>query len=253
MHHAVKRILESSVSESDIPQCLIYLSTQLESYLSDPQIIKASSLYEKAFSIFSDIRASLRLRDGANSSAPIYESYEISPLEQREILNNISDLNGQLKIQMQSIADEKEKKLYEIASKHIEKYEPYLINESNLNDNSEKITRTTNKLEQTWGSAKRTKRQITGKKKLTREFNALPKEYMLVQNLKNPDYVALVVGDIAKLPQKLADVGSHAKSFSRWLKKQHIKNLSRISKNTLRKDSFIEDLVELSKQPFDAN
>jgi len=253
VHHAVKRILESSVSESDIPKCLMYLSTRLESYLSDPQIIKASSLYEKAFSIFSDIRVSLRLLDGAKSSAPIYESYEISSLQQREILKNISDLKGQLNTQMQSIDDEKEKKLYEIASKHIEKYEPYLINESNINDNTEKITRTTNKLEQAWGSAKRTKRQITGKKKLTREFNALPKEYMLVQNLKNPDYVDLVLGDIEKLPQKLADVGSHAKSFSSWLKKQDIKNLGRISKNTLRKDKFIEDLVEISKNSFNAN
>jgi len=170
-------------------------------------------------------------------------------------LNNISDLKSQLKQQMKSVdaENEKEIKLYEIASKHIEKYEPYLINESNVVDSNGKIIRTTNKLEQEWGLAKRIKRQVTGKKKLTREFNSLPKEYMIVQNLRNPDYVDLVLGDIEKLPEKLAEVGSRAESFSSWLKKQNIHNMCRISTNTLRKDNFIEDLVEISPKLFESN
>lgn len=76
-----------------------------------------------------------------------------------------------------------------------------------------------------WGSAKRIKRQVTGNRKLTREFNCLPKEFMLAQHLKNPDYVDLVLGDIEQLPEKLAEVGSRAESFSSWLKKQNIHNI----------------------------
>lgn len=253
VYNTVNRILESFASERDLPQCLIYLSNKLEHYLTDSQIVDASALYEKAFSLFSDIRANLRLLDVKQNTAPIYETYEISPLEQEEILKNISDLKNQLIRKMSLIGDDKERKLYEIASKHIQKYEPYLINESSVDNHAEKIIRTTNSLEQTWGIAKRTKRQLTGKKKLTREFNCLPKEYMLVQNLRNPDYVDLVLGDIEKLPEKLAEVGSRTDSFDSWLKKHNIHNMCRISKNTLRKDNFIEEIIQKTVKPFEYN
>ena len=101
-------------------------------------------------------------------------------------MNNIPDLKRKFTKQMKSIdaENEKEMKLYEIALKHIEKYEPYLINESNVFDSNGKIIRTTSNLEQGCGGAKRIKRQVTGKKKLTREFNSLPKEYMIVQKVR---------------------------------------------------------------------
>jgi len=250
VYEAINRILTLS---SSVPQCLIFLAKKLESYLTDCQIIKASSLYEKAFSIFNDIRASLRLLDAANNPSPIYETYDISPLEQKEIFNNLLDLKSRLQQQMQSSTEVAEKKLYDIASKHIEKYEPYLINESNIDNHTEKIIRTTNKLEQHWGKTKRIKRQITGRKRLTRELNSLPKEFMLVQNLDNPFYVELVVGDIEQLPAKLSEVGKLAGPYSCWKKNQNVNNVSKISKNILRKNSFIEDIVEISHDLFDMN
>lgn len=253
VHEAIGRILQSCSSENVIPRCLGYLSEKLETYLSDPEIITASDLYEKAFKIFTKIRSCLRLVDAKKNNSPIYESYDISPLEQKKILNNILDLKSWLNKEIQTTNDASEKKLYDIASQHIEKYEPYLINESGINFNNEKVVRTTNKLEQHWGGAKRIKRQITGKKKLTRELNSLPKEFMLVQNLNNPDYVDLVIGSIEALPRKLADVGKCAGPFSRWLKQQDVKNICKINQNLLRKDDFIENLIEISQSSFNGN
>jgi hypothetical protein len=154
---------------------------------------------------------------------------------------------------MQSEPDAEVKNLYNIALLPINKYEPYLISESKLAHIDDKIIRTTNKLEQHWGSAKRIKRRITGKKKLTREFNSLPKEFMLVQNLTNPAYVDLVVGDIKKLPEKLAQAAKHAAPFSCWLKNQNIKNVIKITRNILRKNDFIDDLVEICYNHNDMN
>lgn len=253
VHEAIGRILQSCSSENVIPRCLGYLSEKLATYLSDPEIITASDLYEKAFEIFTDIRSCLRLLNADNNNSPIYELYDISPLEQKKILNNILDLKSRLNKERQTSDDASEKKLYDIASQHIEKYEPYLIKKSGINFNNEKVVRTTNKLEQHWGGAKRIKRQITGKKKLTRELNCLPKEFMLVQNLKNPDYVDLVIGNIEALPRKLADVGKCAGPFSRWLKQQDVKNICKINQNLLRKDDFIENLVEISQSSFNGN
>ncbi len=253
VEEAIHQILKLYSSETTIPKCLVYLSEKLASYLSHPEVIAASRLYESAFTIFQDIRSCLRLLNDDICSSPIYESYDISPSEEKTILNNISDLKNNLNQQKQKTDDDSEIKLYNIAIKHIEKYEPYLTHQSDSEFNNEKIVRTTNKLEQHWGSAKRIKRQITGKKKLTREFNSLPKEYMLVQNLKNPDYVDLVIGKIETLPEKLADAAQRAGPFSHWQKKQDVKNICRINQHLLRKDDFIENLVNVSTKPFDAD
>jgi len=271
VHNAVNRILKSCDATSDIPQCLIYLSNKLGDYLSDDQITDASNLFEKAFSIFNDIRDCLRMSDAKNNPSPIYESYQLSSSEHKEIATNILDLKSELKEQQKMIVIEiekekesehkkekenkkrKEKKLYEIALEHIDKYEPYLINELSMVNSNGKIIRTTNQLEQDWGSAKRVKRHVTGRKKLTREFNSLPKEFMLAQNLKNPDYVDLVLGSIEKLPERLAEIGSQASSFSSWVKKQNTHNIGRISKTIIRKDNFIKELVEISPGLLEVN
>jgi hypothetical protein len=73
---------------------------------------------------------------------------------------------------------------------------------------------------------------------------------MLVQNLKNPAYIDLVLGDIEKLPAKLSEVGKLAGPFSRWIKKQNVKNEGKLSLKILRKENFIEALVEISLQSF---
>jgi hypothetical protein len=245
VYESIHKIVASALSARGIPQCLTYLLKKLEIYFSDREVARASSLYEKAFLIFNDIRTSLRLLDMSENTSPIYESFEISPLQQNEIINNIFDLKTKLNEQMQSTEDAEDKRLYEIALTHINKYEPYLVSESNLDKVDYKMTRTTNKLEQHWGNAKRTKRRITGKKKLTREFNSLPKEFMLVQNLNNQNYVDLVIGDIKKLPEKLAEAGKRAGPFSRWAKQQNVKNIGKIAKHILRKNEFMDNLVEI--------
>lgn len=72
-------------------------------------------------------------------------------------------------------------------------------------------------------------------------------------HLKNPDYVDLVIGNMEALPRKLADVGKCAGPFSRWLKQQDVKNICKINQNLLRKDDFIENLIEISQSSFNGN
>ncbi len=76
---------------------------------------------------------------------------------------------------------------------------------------------------------------------------------LYVQNLKNPDYVDLVAGSIENLPAKLAERGKCAGSFSRWAKQQNVRNVDRIARKVLRKNNFINDLVEICHNPCDMN
>ncbi len=62
--------------------------------------------------------------------------------------------------------------------------------------------RTTNELEGTWRTSKRKRRQTHGRKNLTRDFEALPEEYMLLANLHNPRYVLLQTGCFYRPPAR---------------------------------------------------
>jgi len=81
--------------------------------------------------------------------------------------------------------------------------------------------------------------------KLTRDFCALPAEYMLIPNLNNLLYVDLVLGSLERLPEKLAEAGKTSGSYSAWCKRQQPQHTGRLPTKTIRRETFIEDLVGL--------
>jgi hypothetical protein len=48
--------------------------------------------------------------------------------------------------------------------------------------------RTTKQLESDWGGLKRCRHRMDGRVKLTRDFQTLPEEYLLILNLENETY-----------------------------------------------------------------
>ena len=82
-----------------------------------------------------------------------------------------------------------------------------------------------------------------GRRKLTQDFQALPQEYMLTQNLDNPKYVELVLGAPDKLAEKLAEAGRTAGSFSQWQQRRRQTSLGRLPKRILRKENSLDDLL----------
>ena len=104
--------------------------------------------------------------------------------------------------------------------------------------------RTTNKLESQWGHLKRGRRQSHGRGTLTRDFQALPEEYLLVSNLENPIYVELVLeGNLDNLPSKLAAASREAGSFDAWRRRRRPAHISQIPRRQLRETDFLDHLV----------
>ena len=90
------------------------------------------------------------------------------------------------------------------------------------------------------------RRQTHGRKKLTRDFQALPAEFMRIPNLRNQRYIELVMGNLDNLADKLAEAGQTAGPYSHWYKKQQPLNIGRLSKRLLRDENFMEDLISIS-------
>ena len=85
--------------------------------------------------------------------------------------------------------------------------------------------------------------QANGRKKLTREFQCLPPEVMLVPNLQNPEYVERVLGDLSELPVKLAQAAQSAPPWTQWRKGQKPINTGRLPQGLLRRENVIDNLV----------
>jgi hypothetical protein len=184
VYDASQRLLSSEAAKENLPKAFFTFFSKLENYLTDPVIIEAAELYEKAFDIFERIRAALRL--GAKGSNPMHESYELQSDEQNDVSESLDELGKQFEESIRDCSNPKELKLYDIVQVHLEKYEPYLFPVKTNGTEEYQIVRTTNGIESHWSERKRTRRQTHGRSKLTRDFHALPAEYMLIPNLNNP-------------------------------------------------------------------
>jgi hypothetical protein len=113
-------------------------------------------------------------------------------------------------------------------------------------DGSHDPVRTTNQLESHWSASKRACRQTQGRGKLTRTFNALPAELMLIPNLGNSEYVTTVLdGCLEHLPEKFAEANIGGTSYASWRQRNTSLNLGRIPTRILRQPDFVEHVIEI--------
>ncbi len=243
VHDAAKRILSREAARKELPKAFFTFSNKLEKYLTDPVIIEASELYEKAFDIFERIRGSLRLH--AKGASPMHELYELSSDEYDDVSSSLDELRKQFNESICSCSDPNYLKLYEIVEVHLKKYGPYLFPGKSNGAMENNNVRTTNGIEFHWSGGKLIRRQTHGRTKLTRDFNALPSEYMLIPNLNNPRYVEIVFGSLGQLAEKLAEAGKTAGPYSNWYNRQKPMHIGRLPVLLLRKENFIGDLIDI--------
>jgi len=243
VYDAAQRLLSNETAKKDLPKAFSTFSSKLENYLSDPLIIEATELYEKAFDIFERLRATLRL--GAKGSNPMHELYELQSDEQNEVSESLEELKKQFDESKRDCSNPKQIKLYDIVKVHLEKYEPYLFPAKANGTEKYQIVRTTNGIESHWSQGKRARRQTHGRSKLTRDFHALPLEYMLIPNLNNARYIEIVLGSLEQLPEKMAEAGKTSGPYSHWYKKQKPVHIGRLTTRMLRRETFIDDLINI--------
>ena len=243
VYDASQRLLSSNVARNKLPKAFFTFSSKLEKYLTDPVIIEATELYEKAFDIFQRIRGALRL--DAKGSSPMHELYELYSDEQNEVSESLNEVLKQFEENKGNCSDPNELKLYDIVQVHFNKYGPYLFPVKTNGSMKGKTVRTTNGIEFHWSDGKRTRRQTHGRSSLTRDFHALPAEYMQIPNLNNPVYVDIVLGSLDQLPEKLAEAGKTSGPYSDWYKRQKPMHIGRLPTRLLRRENFIDDLIDI--------
>jgi hypothetical protein len=237
---ALERLFASTTSAKGLPQCLLNLHDRLREYRTDEEIQRAASAYEKAHAVFAQLRRALRL--GSAGKTPMSESYALGQEEQGEVKKKLKELCALWREEGERGGDQ-EKEMYEIVLWHVEKYEDKLFYEGSEQLNEEE-DRTTNALERGWRKAKRRCRSRHGRAELKKDMQALPAEALLVGNLEIPEYVAVVLGSLAELPQRLAEVGGQ-ESFRSCKVREQPRQVGQLPRCFLRQPDFLDHLLQV--------
>jgi hypothetical protein len=236
---ALSRLCASAPALGRLPAALLNLNERLREYREDAVIGAAAAHYEKAHALFAQLRQALRL--GEAGKTPMSESYPLRQEEQGEVQRDLRRLCQIWREQKEQSAAQ-EKQLYEVVLSHVERYEGKLFYEGTAKLNEEG-DRTTNELERFWRKEKRRCRRRRGNSELKKQMTVLPADALLVGNLEVAEYVAVVLGSLEELPQRLAEVGG-AESFRSWQARQQPRAVGQLPRCVLRRRNFLADLLQ---------
>ena len=194
--------------------------------------------------MFGRLREALRLT--ADHMDNLRKVHELPASEQQQLKTALDELRTQLREQSQAEGDA-DGPLATMVVDHLDKYWSHLVPDQPPTGGPWK--RTTNELESDWNVLKRGRRRAHGRGKLTRDFQALPEEYVLIANLENPVYLDLVLdGSLENLSGKLAEASRSAGSFSAWRSTHHARLIGQPPRGLLRQDEFIDQLIAVCYQ-----
>ena len=239
---AVDRLLAQTAVASRLPQVIRNFQALLQAYRQDPEICAAAELYERSCALFTRLRETLRL--SADQMDQLRQPQVLSADQQPPLQHALEQLRQEL--QQQTATDHHpDGPLAQTVLTHLDKYWEHLLPVP-LPAAGQPWQRTTNQLESDWGTLKRRRRQTHGRGKLTRDFQSLPEEYLLVRNLENETYLQVVLGgSLESLPAKLAEASRDAGSFDQWRRRRRPRLLGELPRRILREDNFVEQLIEV--------
>jgi hypothetical protein len=234
---AVDRLLGDIRVQDQAPLVLKNFARMLREYLGDARVSEAAQQYEEAFALFCRVRDVLRL--SSQGKTPLSDRYLLAADEAAAVRPLLEHLRQECRRASQEATAAWTRKLNQVVVDHLDRYWGRLFPE----EEGER-TRTTNGLEQGWRMRKRGCRKRHGRQKLTRDFQSLPAEFMLVGNLLQPRYVEIVLGgDINQLPRHLAEAGRTAGAWTKWRQQQQPLNTARLPQRLLRQENLIEAFV----------
>jgi hypothetical protein len=235
---AMERLLSDASVQGQAPVVLKNFARMLREYLGDRRVHEAARQYEEAFALLGRVRDVLRL--SACGGAPLADRYLLAAEDAAVVRPLLQQLREECRRTSQEAATAAARRANQVVVDHLDRYWERLFAE----DGGDRGERTTNGLERTWGASKRRCRKRHGRKKLTRDFQSLSAEFMLVGNLEQPRYVEVVLGgDISELAKHLADAGRTAGAWTKWRAQQQPLNTARLPKRLLRQENLIETFV----------
>jgi hypothetical protein len=230
----LERLLAGPAARLRPSRVLDSLSRMLRDYLHDARVAAAAAEFEQAAELFTRLRTAMRLSNEGTS--PLHDPYLLESGEAREVQQSLEALREECREKAKDPTDSQAATACRIVVEHLDRYATVLFR-------SDSRQRTTNSLEGHWGKAKRCCRKRHGRKKLTRDFQCLPPDVMLIPNLENPQYVEQVLGDLSRLPAKLAEAARSAPPWTRWRSQQKPVPTGRLPQRLLRQHNLIDKLV----------
>jgi len=249
-HRRVVRVVEAlgalrqqSKLWAAAPPALRNFQQLLSAYLADPQIQQSAAWFEKAYRVFEKFRSVLRL--ATPGPAPVHEAYGLAAPEVGSVQTDLTAWREDLRRQeRQEDLPAQDRKLVRIVLTHLDRYWPALGLAEGVAGGGGLKVRTTNSLETHWTQGKRMCRQIHGRSHLTRDFAALPAEFMLVPNLRRQTYQQLVLGGgLDCLANKFSDLCLPPGGFHQWRQQQRPQFCARLPKRLLREEQFLDKLL----------
>lgn len=231
---ALERLLSEPAVRRQSPQSLENLSRMLHDYLADARVIAAAEEFEQASQLFTRLRTAMRL--SAQGKSPLHDPYLLEVKESVEVQQSLEALREECREKAEDSTDPQTAKRYLIVVEHLDRYAMVLFS-------ADSRERTTNHLESHWGKVKRCSRKRHGRKKLTRDFQCLPPEVMLIPNLENSQYVERILGDLSQLPAKIAQAAQSAPPWTHWRNRQKPIPTGRLPQPLLRQENLIDNLV----------
>ncbi len=218
-----------------------------------PQLQQSLAWFEQAHQLFERFRSALRL--AATGPCPVHDAYALAAPDVVAMHEDLAQLRQDLRRQQEAAeGSAQERKLGRIVLTHLDRYWTQLDLTEGGPSGSGLRVRTTNAMETHWTQGKRQCRQIHGRSQLTRDFRALPAEFMLVPNLRQESYQQLVLGGgLDHLAQKFADLRLPEGGFQHWRQQQHPERCGSLPKRMLREENFPDKLLSYWPNPSQAS
>ena len=189
---------------------LIRLYGILDCFLRSKALLRTVQHVQEADELFTRLRDALRLTAQGSGKGLNGTVGFSSPEQACQTEADVHRLHQDLSRERDKQISISKRKGIDIIVKHLDKYWDGLFGHclglGNSVERSLMVQRTNNISERFFRGVKRFIRRITGKKKLTREVNALGDQALLVFNLKTPAYVKLICGSLDNLAQGFADL-----------------------------------------------
>lgn len=155
--------------------------------------------------LFDELRTVLRLDCGPAAASPHYDNARAeTPASLQEVENAYDQFVCSLRARRATPhLTRDDRQALDLVLSHLDRHGPYLWGHVLSSPNAATVrvvARTNNLLEGFFHTVKHGERRRSGRKILTHDFEGLPAEAALAQNLTQDDYVALVCGGLDQLP-----------------------------------------------------
>ena len=217
---AIESLLWKPYDDIRVHQALERLHAIVAVVRSELPFQRSARTLERRARLHDELREALRLRPKSPAVVAVAADAQDQMLELRDVERAVEKLARSLvKRRPERGPAKDERKAIDLILEHLDRHGPSLWGHvialpPEAGGGIRLVERTNVILESFWHEIKHGERRRSGRKVLTQDFEQLPAEAVLARNLTRPDYVAVVCGTLADLPDAFAGLDAADRSMS---------------------------------------